>query len=429
MVDEGAAAAVRSGLLVAALTATGVGEVDVAGGAGRAGGGRLRRRTPRGGAAATSRPARRPRPRGRREGATRRAPRSSTRPQRRGRRRARGPHGGRRRRSTQLQARSLQLQAEVDELKGRIAQLESDLEENDDELADAEDVKSEAADTRRRDRGASWRAPRRRSRASAQSSYRPALRALDGVLPAGVRLVGGGTVAARLEAAVQRPRLAQGVGRVPHARCRGRPGTPHRGPWSRRSPAARRAARPGRPGAGTAGRWRRRHRRPAVRRCSGMVSSTSRTSKAMASRVARTMWARVVPRVMPMIRPRACGSQCGAPRPVSAGTNTTPSVSVDGRRDGRGLGRGADDLQPVAQPLHGRAGHEDGALEGVGQDAVGGAPGRRAEQPGVGALHRAPGVGQDERPGAVGALGVALVEAGLAEERRLLVARDAGDRQ
>ena len=39
------------------------------------------------------------------------------------------------------------------------------------------------------------------------------------------------------------------------------------------------------------------------------------------------MWARVVPRVIPMIRPRACGSQCGAPSPVSAGTKTTPSVS------------------------------------------------------------------------------------------------------
>lgn len=46
-----------------------------------------------------------------------------------------------------LQARSLQFQAEVDELKGRIAQIESDLEENDDELSDAEDVRSEAADT------------------------------------------------------------------------------------------------------------------------------------------------------------------------------------------------------------------------------------------------------------------------------------------
>lgn len=46
-----------------------------------------------------------------------------------------------------LEAKSLQLQAEVDELKRRIAQLDSDLEANDDELADAEDVKAEAADS------------------------------------------------------------------------------------------------------------------------------------------------------------------------------------------------------------------------------------------------------------------------------------------
>ena len=39
------------------------------------------------------------------------------------------------------------------------------------------------------------------------------------------------------------------------------------------------------------------------------------------------------------------------------------------------------------------------------------------------------GVGEDERPGAVGALAVALVEAGLPEERGLLVAEDPGQRQ
>ena len=43
--------------------------------------------------------------------------------------------------------------------------------------------------------------------------------------------------------------------------------------------------------------------------------------------------------------------------------------------------------------------------------------------------HRRAGVGEDERAGAVGALGVAHVEAGLPEERRLLVAGDPGDRQ
>ena len=58
-----------------------------------------------------------------------------------------------------------------------------------------------------------------------------------------------------------------------------------------------------------------------------MRSNTSRTSNAIASRVARARWARVVPRVMPAISPRASGSQSGAPRPVSAGTKTTPPES------------------------------------------------------------------------------------------------------
>ena len=35
----------------------------------------------------------------------------------------------------------------------------------------------------------------------------------------------------------------------------------------------------------------------------------------------------MVPRVMPRMVPRACGSQSGAPSPVSAGTNTTPPLS------------------------------------------------------------------------------------------------------
>lgn len=44
-----------------------------------------------------------------------------------------------------LLARSLQLQSEIDELRGRIAGLESQAEETDDELADAETARDEAA--------------------------------------------------------------------------------------------------------------------------------------------------------------------------------------------------------------------------------------------------------------------------------------------
>lgn len=47
----------------------------------------------------------------------------------------------------ELEARTLQLQAEIDEVKGKLAELESALEETDDELSDAEDVRSEAEET------------------------------------------------------------------------------------------------------------------------------------------------------------------------------------------------------------------------------------------------------------------------------------------
>jgi DNA repair exonuclease SbcCD ATPase subunit len=47
----------------------------------------------------------------------------------------------------ELQARSLQLQAEIDELKRKLAALESDAEETDDELAEAEEAHGEAEET------------------------------------------------------------------------------------------------------------------------------------------------------------------------------------------------------------------------------------------------------------------------------------------
>jgi uncharacterized protein YhaN len=49
----------------------------------------------------------------------------------------------------QLEARSMQIQAEIDELRRRLAELEASYEEVDDELADAEDVKAEAEATLR----------------------------------------------------------------------------------------------------------------------------------------------------------------------------------------------------------------------------------------------------------------------------------------
>ena len=57
------------------------------------------------------------------------------------------------------------------------------------------------------------------------------------------------------------------------------------------------------------------------------ASSTSATWKAMLSSAARAMCPGVVSRRRPISMPPACGSQCGAPRPTNAGTNTTPPVS------------------------------------------------------------------------------------------------------
>lgn len=145
MIDAGAAAAVRSGLLVAALTATGVGDLDVASA--------LAVPEALGFAAAPREATPPPRPDlhvvpdPEADEKARRAAAQSVHEARaevdaaREALTAAGDEVG------ALQARSLQLQAEVDELKGRLAQLESDLEENDDELSDAEDVRSQAQDT------------------------------------------------------------------------------------------------------------------------------------------------------------------------------------------------------------------------------------------------------------------------------------------
>ena len=40
------------------------------------------------------------------------------------------------------------------------------------------------------------------------------------------------------------------------------------------------------------------------------------------------MWARVVAKLSPEMLPRASGFQCGAPSPESAGTTTTPPLSI-----------------------------------------------------------------------------------------------------
>ena len=96
------------------------------------------------------------------------------------------------------------------------------------------------------------------------------------------------------------------------------------------------------------------------------------------------------------------------------------------------VGRRADQAEVVAQPLHERAGHGDGALEHVGRRPLAEAVGDARDQA-VRRRHGAlAGVEDEEVAGAVGALGLARCEAALPEERRLLIAeqrrqRHAGD--
>jgi hypothetical protein len=147
MVDETAARAVRSGMLVAAMTATGVGEVDVAGA--------VAAPEALGFEAASREAPPVPRP----ELHVVPDPEADTKARKAADERLAeaeaelaGAVEAERAAATDveaLEARTLQLQAEIDELKGRIAEIEAALEETDDELADAEDVRAEAQESRR----------------------------------------------------------------------------------------------------------------------------------------------------------------------------------------------------------------------------------------------------------------------------------------
>ena len=57
------------------------------------------------------------------------------------------------------------------------------------------------------------------------------------------------------------------------------------------------------------------------------ASASTATEAAIPSATARAMWPRPVDSWRPVSTPRASGAQYGAPRPASAGTNTTPPES------------------------------------------------------------------------------------------------------
>lgn len=147
MLEADAARAVRSGLLVTALAATGLGDLDLSGAVA----------VPDAlGFTATARPATAPHPTERpqlrvvpdpdAEAKARAAADERLADARQDLAAAEKEQRGARRAVERLQARTLQVQSEIDELRSRLADLEGTLEEVDDDLSEAEAAQEEAAE-------------------------------------------------------------------------------------------------------------------------------------------------------------------------------------------------------------------------------------------------------------------------------------------
>ena len=142
MVDEACAAAVRSGLLVAALSTTGVEAADVA--AAVALPEALNFVAPAREAEPEQRPELHVVPDPEADAKARRAAEEALEAAESKLAEAESSRAAAATDVEDLEARSMQLQAELDELRRRVAELESRFEEVDEELGDAEDVRSEA---------------------------------------------------------------------------------------------------------------------------------------------------------------------------------------------------------------------------------------------------------------------------------------------
>ncbi len=135
----------------------------------------------------------------------------------------------------------------------------------------------------------------------------------------------------------------------------------------------------------------------------------------------------MLPRVSPTIVPRAYGIPVRRSQAGQRGHEVHPVVALQRRRERFGVGGDVDHPEPVAQPLDGRAGHEDRRLGRVGEPLAD-PPGDGGEQA-VGGLGAAgSGVLQHERTRPVGVLAQPGIDAGLAEQRGLLVTGDARHR-
>ncbi len=148
----------------------------------------------------------------------------------------------------------------------------------------------------------------------------------------------------------------------------------------------------------------------------------------MLSRAARAMCPGFVPRRSPISMPAACGSQCGAPRPTNAGTNTTPPVSGTLAASASTsaeepisfrLSRSHCTTAPPMKMLPSSA--YSSRCSALAASVV---ISRCFERTNL----RAADVLQQEAARAVGVLGLARAPAQLPEQRRLLVAGDARNR-
>ena len=102
-------------------------------------------------------------------------------------------------------------------------------------------------------------------------------------------------------------------------------------------------------------------------------------------------------------------------------------VSRETRRERLGLGGRRDDAETIAQPLHRRARDERASLERVA-NALADVPCDRGEKAAARRRWAIRGIHQKEAARPVGVLRLARCEAGLTEERGLLVPGDSGDR-
>ena len=265
-----------------------------------------------------------------------------------------------------LEARSLQVQGEqIDELRRRIAELETSLEEVDDELGDVEDVRAEAeaalaAATKERDAGrCPGRAEQDRTARSPSPSTgsRPRSTGRGGVAPGPV----GFGSNRRSSCQVSRRSSVEDHTPVP------RPGEERgaqRGGLHDPRTLDRDADLVGLDlaqqvvGAGAAVHAQRRqtgHRLQHVAHLEG--DRLQRPHDVGAGSPAGQADDQPLARAGPSAERRA----------RSAPGRTRPRGVRHRRGDGGRLRRRPDDLEPVAQPLHGRPGHEDRALQGVGR--------------------------------------------------------------